>query len=220
MSPKGTTTPVHINLAEVNSFDKKVLCTAICKCKAAPAIGKNGQSLKQVCVSKALSELDEVLSHKSQYKPEINYDMTKSPPAPIMSRDVETKGHSWLRGWIDKYWASDADHPPFKAGQGMVRRPDVVIVKDSSKPPTQDNIKQVVEIKFEDDVWGREQMADYETISGKGKLASLEPDDCACDSTDSEPPKIPVEDMGKLGTLAAILYFLLTKKPPPRVLAM
>ena len=46
MSPKGTTTPVYINFAEVNGNDEDVLCMAICECKAVPDIGKNGQSLR------------------------------------------------------------------------------------------------------------------------------------------------------------------------------
>ena len=35
----------------------------------------------------------------------------------------------------------------------MSRRPDVVIVKDPNLPPTQDNIKHVVEIKFGTDTF-------------------------------------------------------------------
>jgi hypothetical protein len=66
----------------------------------------------------------------------------------------------------------------------MVRRPDVVIVKDPRMPPTQDNIKQVVEIKFDDDTWGSLQAEDYEKISGRGKLAELTPKKCACDDPD------------------------------------
>lgn len=59
-----------------------------------------------------------------------------------------------------------------------------MIVKDPTKPPTQDNIKQVVEIKFDDDVWGREQAESYERISGRGKLVELTPVKCSCDDPD------------------------------------
>ena len=48
--------------------------------------------------------------------------------------------------------ASDTDrravtgktHPLWMPGEGFVRRQDVVIVKDPTKPPTQDNIKDRV----------------------------------------------------------------------------
>lgn len=181
MSRKGTTTPVFINFAEVEENDKDVLCRAICDCHTVPNIGKDGQSLRQACVTKRLNARDRRESSKSEYKAEVNYDMTKEPPAPVMDSDFETKVHDWLKGWIDKYWDKDPEHPPFKAGTGQIRRPDVVIVKDPQKPPTQDNIKQVIEIKFPNDDWGPRQEADYRTIAGPGKLAVLTPKECACD---------------------------------------
>jgi len=184
MSPKGTTTPVYINFAEVDQGDKDVLCMAICECKAVPDVGKDGQSLRQGCVSKMLTMRDRRQDSQSEYKPEVNFDMTKNPPVPIMDSSIATKAHDWLKGWIDKYWHLDPEHPPFKPGKDMIRRPDVVIVKDPLKPPTQDNIKQVVEIKFDGDSWGVRQAEDYETISGKGKLAELTPGKCACDDPD------------------------------------
>lgn len=184
MSRKGTTTPVRLNLAEVDGNDKDVLCMAICECKAVPDIGKNGQSLRQVCVSKMLNKRDALQSNQSEHKAEVNYDMTKNPPAPIMDYEIKTKAHAWAPGWIKKHWNEDPTHPLWLPGEGYVRRPDVVIVKDPSKPPTQDNIKQVVEIKFDGDKWGEFQEADYETISGRGKLAELTPGDCSCDDPD------------------------------------
>jgi hypothetical protein len=184
MSPKGTTTPVYINFAEVDQKDKDVLCMAICECKAVPDVGKDGQSLRQGCVSKMLTMRDRRMDSQSEYKAEVNYDMTKNPPAPIMDRSIATKVHDWLPGWLRKWWDDDPEHPPFEAGEGMVRRPDVVIVKDPRMPPTQDNIKQVVEIKFDDDTWGSLQAEDYEKISGRGKLVELTPKKCACDDPD------------------------------------
>ena len=104
MAPEGATTVVKVGKPNVDPIDKKVLCSAICKCKDAPSMGKDGRSLKQVCVSTRLRGLDELLKHRSPYKPEVNYDVTKEPPAPIMASDVETKGHDWLPGWITKWW--------------------------------------------------------------------------------------------------------------------
>lgn len=181
MSSQGTTTPVFVNFAEVDKADRKILCSAICQCKETPGLSKDGRSLKQICVSNQLRDRDEELGYRSHYKPEINYDMTKNPPAPIMDKEEMTKGHRWLPGWIRKRWDSDPEHPPFQAGQGMVLRPDVIIVKDPEKPPTQDNIKQAVEIKFKDDVWGKNQERGYRLIAGPNKLAELTPQKCGCE---------------------------------------
>ena len=173
MSKEGTTTVVKVNEPELDHLDKKVLCTAICKCKSTPGVGKDGRSLKQVCVSAQLRALDASLQHRSPYKPEINYDMTKNPPEPIMDSTIETKGHDWLPGWLKKWWPEDPAHPPFEPGRGMVKRPDVIIVKDPTKPPTQDNIKKVVEIKFPPDTVSRDQEADYRRIAGDAGMAAM-----------------------------------------------
>ena len=220
MSRAGATTPIKIGRPEADPADKKVLCSAICFCKSTPGVGKDGRSLKQSCVSNRLGELDKILQHRSPFKPEVNYDMTKEPPAPIMDSGVDTKAHDWLPGFIKKWWDTpDADgnkRPPFKPGLGMVRRPDVVIVKDPSKPPTQDNIKQVVEIKFPPDATTEAQEFDYKRIAGDDtKLVVMGPENCDCNKSEPEPSKVPVEELGVAGALAAILYMLLTKRPPP-----
>lgn len=220
MSPEGTTTVVKVNRAKVDYVDKKVLCSAICKCKDAPGVGKDGRSLKQSCVSGRLKGLDALLKHQSPYKPEVNYDMTKRPPAPIVTSEIETKAHDWLPGWIKKYWnlpdEAGNKRPPFKAGKGYIRRPDVVIVNDPGKPPTQDNIKQVIEIKFPPDTASSDQIVDYRRIAGDDdKLIVLEPQDCDCDQPDPDPPKIPVEQIGAAGSALGLLYMLVTKRPPP-----
>ena len=202
----GTTTQVRISQPQLDPQDKKVLCSAMCQCDKAPNIGKDGQQLKQACVSERMKALDKLLEHRSPYKQEINYDMTKRPPAPIMDSAVETKGHSYLPGWIQKYWNSDGTKPPFQAGEGMIRRPDIVIVNDPAKPPTQDNIKQIVEMKFPPDTATVEQREDYKTIAGSSnKLRILKPSDCDCDAPDPNPPKIPVETLGWAATIASIL---------------
>ncbi len=220
MSREGTTTVVKINRPNVDPIDKKVLCSAICKCKDTPGVGKDGRSLKQSCVSARLKGLDELLKHRSIYKPEVNYDMTKQPPAPIMDSGIETKGHDWLPGWISKWWnvpdEQGQQRPPFVPGEGMVRRPDVVIVNDPMKPPTQDNIKQVVEIKFPPDkIDGPQNDAYVQIAGGENKLVVMGPEKCDCDQPEPNPPKIPVEQIGPAAGLAGLLYMLLTKRPPP-----
>jgi hypothetical protein len=223
MSRAGTTTIVKINLPEIEPQDKKVLCSALCHCDKAPDIGKDGQQLKQVCVARTMKEVDKQLDHRSPYKQEINYDMTKNPPEPIMDSQVPTKGHDWLPGWIDKYFGkgSDPDAPqvPFKAGTGQIRRPDVVIVKDPSLPPTQDNIKQIVEMKFPPDELRPDQEDAYIDIAGdQRKLKTLKPSDCNCDQSEPEPPKMPVEEMGIVAKIVMAILFLISrgKTPMPR----
>jgi hypothetical protein len=221
MSPEGTTTTVRVAIPQIDPLDKKVLCAALCKCDKAPHTGKDGQKLKQQCVSTVMKEVDKQLDHKSPYKQEINYDMTKSPPQPIMDKDVATKGHDYLPGWIAKYFGKSADpeasQVPFKAGTGQIRRPDVVIVKDPSKPPTQDNIKQIVEMKFPPDEMSPDQEEAYVKIAGDpGKLKTLKPSDCSCDQSEPAPPKVPVEDIGIVGTILMWVAFVLSRGRSPR----
>ncbi|PWF40545.1 nuclease [Massilia glaciei] len=131
-----------------------------------------------------MSKRDTLAIYQSEHKTEVNYDMTKDPPVPIMDFETKTMVHRWAPGWIKKNWNADPTHPLWLPGEGYVRRPDVVIVNDPTKPPTQDNIKQVVEIKFDDDDWGILQAESYEIISGRGKLALLTPKMCSCDDPD------------------------------------
>lgn len=213
----GTTTTVKINQPNVEVTDKKVLCSAICKCKDTPGIGKDSRSLKQACVSSRLNELDGLLKHRSVYKAELTYDMTKNPPEPILDKEIETKGRDLWPGWTKTLWPKDPTRPkPYQAGKGYTRRPDVVIVNDPTKPATQDNIKQVVEIKFPPDKRDPRQDAAYIQIAGDDtKLVVLGPEDCDCNSQDPQPPKVPVEQVGTAAALAAALYFLLTRRSPP-----
>jgi hypothetical protein len=220
MSRSGATTVVKINQPNVDESDKKVLCAAICQCKDKPGIGKDGRSLKQSCVSTQLKGLDEALKHTSAYKPEVNYDMTKQPPAPVMDADSITKGHDWLPGWIKKWWDIPDDEgiqrPPFAAGEGMVRRPDVVIVNDPRRPPTQNNIKQIVEIKFPPDKRDPSQDAAYIQIAGDdNKFVVMGPKDCDCNNQDPKASKIRVEQLGTAAAAAGLLYMVITKRPPP-----
>lgn len=216
MSPAGETTVVPINQPQLDAGDKKVICSAICKCQNLPGIGSDGRSLKQECVSGRLKMLDRAMDHRSPYKSEVTYDMTKRPPAPIMDRLVETKSKNLFPGWTNIIWPKDPEHPPYKAGQGYTRRPDVVIVNDATKPPTQDNIKQVVEIKFGDDKYGFQQREDYITIAGdERKMVPLKASDCDCSKAEPEPAKIPVEQLGPAAALLALLYMIVMKRPPP-----
>lgn len=215
MSPKGETTPVRLRPATPDPVDKKVICKAVCVCSREPDTGASGQSLKQQCVSHNLRDVDRSMGWKSPYKSEVNYDMTQIPPSPIMRSASPLEPHPYLPGWIQKYWPGGKDAYPARAG--AVRRPDVVIVKDGSLPPTQDNIKSVVEIKFPPQERDREQEDDYARIAGSPeKVATMGPGDCDCSDDDAnESPLRAVSEA--LSELGRSLRQLLNRSPasPP-----
>ena len=218
MSREGMTTVVRIHGVKIDPVDKKILCSAMCQCDKQPNIGKDGKQLKQGCVSGRLKALDAVLDHRSTLKQELNFDMTQTPPSPITDSGVDTKGHDFLPGWIKKYWGSKPEHPPkYKPGAGLIRRPDVVVVKDPSKPPTQDNIKQIVEMKFPPDTLTRRQRDAYVLIAGdEAKLATLEPGDCDCEADEPTGPNIPVEELGVAAAVSAWVAYILSRGRTPR----
>ncbi|MBM0283171.1 VRR-NUC domain-containing protein [Pseudomonas chlororaphis] len=99
---------------------------------------------------------------------------------------------------------------------GEARRPDVVIVKDPKKPPTQDNIKQVVEMKFSPDPPDRKQARAYEKIAGdERKLVEMKSTDCDC-SQENQQSKVPVEQLGWAAAIAGGVMFILTRGRSPR----
>ncbi|CAI9007524.1 VRR-NUC domain-containing protein [Pseudomonas chlororaphis] len=216
MSPEGKINPVGILEPKLDPQDKQVLCSAICYCSATPNVSHDGKNLKQACVAQRLGELDEILQGRSPYKPEVSYDMTKNPPQPILDSQTGNGPHGWIPGWISKYWDEDPEHPPFKPGRGMIRRPDVVIVKDPNTPPTQDNIKQVVEMKFPPDPPDRKQARAYEKIAGdERKLVEMKSTDCDC-SQENQRSKVPVEQLGWAAAIAGGVMFILTRGRSPR----
>ena len=218
MAPDGATTPVRLGQVPMVPTDKKVLCSAMCQCDKTPDAGKDGKQLKQGCVAGRLQALDRLLAHRSPYKQEINYDMTQSPPAPVMDSAIATRGHPYLPGWLRKYWGTEAeDALTFKAGQGLIRRPDVVIVNDPARPPTQDNIKQIVEMKFPPDTLSDRQKKAYQQIAGgPAKLLTLEPGHCDCDAPEPDAATIPVGKLGWAAAAAAWIAFIYTRGRMPR----
>lgn len=216
MSPEGQNNPLNILEPKLAPQDKKVLCSAICYCSSTPNVSQDGKNLKQTCVAQRLGELDEILQGRSPYKPEVSYDMTKNPPQPILDSQTGNSPHGWIPGWISKYWDEDPEHPPFKRGKGMIRRPDVVIVNDPKKPPTQDNIKQVVEMKFPPDPHNKEQAQDYGKIAGdENKVIEMQSTDCDC-SQENQQSKVPVKQLGWAAAIASGVMFILTRGRSPR----
>lgn len=79
----------------------------------------------------------------------------------------------------------------FVPKKDMVKRPDVLVLQDPTKPPTQDNIKMIYEIKFGDDLFTEEQFTDYAEIAGDAnKVTELNPcsgkNGCDCDQSQKE----------------------------------
>lgn len=175
-----------------HEIDDKVLCGVMCCCSNNPCTGSEaGTNQRQGCVSATLQTADEVLHHQSRYKPEISYNMDTHPPSPFMHRDemgqdTTQKSDRWQT-------RARQEIPGYKANKGRVRRPDIIIVKDPSKPPYQDNIDRIVEMKFKGDRWGRGQKKAYQTIAGhKDKLEPMEEGKhCTCSDDNGEREPVP-----------------------------
>lgn len=102
----------------------------------------------------------------------------------------------------------------YESGQGMTRRPDVVIVKDPNLPPSQDNIKHVVEIKFGTDVFGKDQEDSYAEIAGDyTKVKVLDPDECGCNSDDGKKSTVTEWATAAITTLTALMQLRKGKIP-------
>ncbi len=91
--------------------------------------------------------------------------------------------------------------------------PDVVLVIDPTRPPTQDNIKKVIEMKFPGDKGSDDQMLDYGVISGAAPLEVWTLDRCGCGEEEPKPKPVlePVPDpaAGLLVVLALLALVLL-----------
>ena len=155
--------------------EKPVLCQAMCSCKSARDLpngtrGTTGPN-RQQCVAEILWAYDRGLSNQSTIKAEVPYDMSQNPPAPIMSRNDPTR-------------------PTHRRPSGS-KIPDVVLVKDETKPPTQDNIRKIVEMKFDNDPVDRDQLKVFEKIAGRGAPVEVwTPETCGCGK--EEPERVPV----------------------------
>ena len=155
------------------ALDRSVMCTIMCCCNDHPAKGQSEQDLKQSCAHQVLQAADKALEWKGRYKSELSWNMnlqTGEPPQPMMHRDA------WGNDTIEPshYWQGRiAEVDGYRPGRGDIRRPDLVIVLDSSKPPSHDNIDQVVEFKFGQDKRDPLQDAAYKTIAGNRKKYSI-----------------------------------------------
>ncbi len=163
--------------------ERAVICAAVCQCDASPGLSSSGAQLKQLCVSSTLHAADAATGYRSTIKSEVSYDMTQSPPQPIMVNGMPTRPHPPGSFPGQKI-------PDFTSGAGMMRRPDVVIVDDPNLPPAGDNIRSVVEVKFPPDTLSAGQEDAYSKINGGTPPEVLSPQQCGC--AQKQPERVPV----------------------------
>lgn len=97
----------------------------------------------------------------------VRYDMTRSPPAPIM----ESAPGAGRRGLLSRWLAQDREPD---LDQGRMRRADVVILNDPTLPPTQDNIRQIVAMPASAALSDR-KMAAFDKIAGNNNVFATGP---------------------------------------------
>lgn len=144
-------------------LDNKILCGLMCCCAENPAQGPAGTNQHQLCVHQTLKAVNTALGGMSRYKSEYSFNMNENPPSPFMHReggaDTLEPSTSWLTRAIQEI-------PGFQGGKGLVRRPDIVIVRKPHRPPSTDNIARIVEMKFQGDLSNAEAERGYRRIVG------------------------------------------------------
>jgi type VI secretion system secreted protein VgrG len=172
--------------------DEATLCGVICLCNADPA----PHTRPSDCLTSRLRALDAASGGTSRLKAEVPYDMTQDPPAPIMS-----KNEPWR---------------PTRGKPKGSRVPDVVVVKDPSKPPTRDNIEKVIEVKFPGDDFGEGQEEAYKDIAGPDRFAMFDPERCGCpEKKRKQKREVTAEDVAVVALLTLLMVALLLDDAAP-----
>lgn len=171
--------------------DKDMLCEAVCAC--------NFQGGKTACVRQTLATpvyrrgvrcwdpRAAIPGYPAVYV-EVPFQMGP-PPSPVMTTVPSQTRKDAAGNPLPLPWG---DLPPIHG----TRRPDIVVVKDPTKPPTPDNIKDIYEVKFPPDDWGEDQEDDYKRITGRRPIL-LSPEECQCEA--KKLPKyapVPVPQQG------------------------
>lgn len=174
------------------------ICSFVCFCSINPMKSKTGRNLKQACVDASLDAANTAAD--TGIRPEVGYYMPEDErmsPQPLMLKDIagqETNapirnfGHMINRVRRLKTPATALVKEEVESySKGELRIPDAVVLKDPCKPPTQDNLLGVVEVKFRGDRWGRGQKDAYEAIAGSPNgLHELNEDTCKCKGTEQQ----------------------------------
>lgn len=174
------------------------ICAIICQCDRAPTPSASGKSdLKQECVEKALIAADDAAGGRSPIKAEIPYNMTTTPPSPLVSREMLNQSGLLRASQYLPRRMKELGLKPAGANGGVyqVRIPDAVITRTpgnlSAAGITSPNLKAAVEIKFNHQPRDPNQIADYAKIVGgtENEVVELSPEECLCRMP--EPTRVP-----------------------------
>ncbi|MCU0647588.1 MAG: DUF4150 domain-containing protein [Gemmatimonadaceae bacterium] len=203
------------------------LCVIICACDAAPTTSASGASeLKEQCVENTLRTMNAGLDGQGvpgRMRPEIPYNMTTSPPTPLLHR---VPGGNTLQptAHLPSRMAAEGLRPAAQnGGIYQVRVPDVVIARapDASAAGaagslTAPNLKAVVEIKFNNQPRDPAQIAAYTRIAGgdPNRVIELSPRECQCQEPD--PRRVLVRQFNEEAARRRVTSpFPLTPSPVP-----
>jgi len=150
--------------AFIDALDRLALCELFCCCEKAK------EPKNQQCVASVLMMADGFTNFNGRYKAEVPFLNGK----PVMSTRQPARAT--------------------KRRPAGSRIPDVVVVKDPTLPPTQDNIQKVYEMKFPGDSWSNEtgpdgmtQQEAYQRLFGeKFEKEELTKKNCNCPDDDGE----------------------------------
>jgi hypothetical protein len=190
-------------LDEINALGEEVhsnlMCKIMCCCRQEPNRNRSGGPLYQNCVDQVVHNADRALGYESIYKSEISYNMHKADenqgpentPTPFMHRvngqDTTERSHRWQS-------RTQSEVEGYQPGVGMVRRPDIIVVKDPTRPPYTDNVAEVIEMKFMDDLpMDAQRRKDYIRIAGDvSNLTEMkEGKECKCLGDQKETNQVP-----------------------------
>jgi hypothetical protein len=173
---------------------KKLLCSIFCCCLKAPNTSspESDRNLYQSCVARTLQEADRELGFHSIYKAEISFSMQGPNQQQTWPFMHQVDGQSTTEP--SHYWQGRArtEIEGYRPGEGHVRRPDVVIVRDPYMPPFPSlkkngviigpsNICKVVEMKFPGDYLSVDQETAYLQIAEKSEnFIVLDEGKCDC----------------------------------------
>lgn len=148
-----------------------------------------GIELKQVVMSGLIRADEYLFDYLWYYKAEVCFDMSRLPPTPFLSTSDTRKGTT-----PDPNRRHTLNPFPMGLTKGLLRRPDVIIVKNKAvRWPGQagpdhhgtmhpDNLERVVEVKFPGDKLFPEQREAYLSIAGsRNRFSVLEVHDCRDD---------------------------------------
>lgn len=190
----------------VNPLDKSYLCGKSCVALIDPLRNRLGYPTYQRTVTRSIWADNRLAKQYWRYKGEVGYDMTKNPPAPIMSASEQTRPSTFPLAALHSInktaqaaeeAAADASSDPLSrqeleaAGGKRLRIPDVIVLNCSPELlnqlragnadirnfiPAQQNIERIVEVKFDGDTLTEPQRRAYATIAGPAEFNLLQPE--------------------------------------------